>query len=97
MFLEASCPVCDSDLVYSVDIYDMEGDGVHAYIEVVGSWELREFVSMKVVEIFSMLPLPIWKIKKMLTEQGLGNLAEKIIEEIKLQGAYESKGMLLST
>ena len=96
MFVEATCPVCESKLVHEVDIYNDVGEGISANAKVLNSWELREFVSMKVAEILEMLPLPLQAVRRYLKNQGLGNLTEKIIEEVKLHGgAYEHEGMLL--
>ena len=95
MYIEATCPVCESELVHEIDIYNNIGEGVTATAETLNTWELREFVSMKVAEILCMLPLPLQAVRDYLRQQGLGNLAERIIEEIKLHGgAYEREGML---
>lgn len=96
MFVEATCPACNTELVHEIDIYNNAGEGIPANVEVVSSWELREFVSMKVAEILCMLPLPTQAVRDYLKQQGLGNLTEKIIEEVKLHGgAYEREGMLI--
>ncbi|WP_456474112.1 hypothetical protein [Candidatus Pyrohabitans sp.] len=95
MFVEASCPVCESEIVHEVDIFSKRGETISAYVEVKQSWELREFVSMKVVEIFQMLPLPTKVIRENLRALGLDKLADKIVEEVKLYGAYEREGILL--
>lgn len=39
--------------------------------------------------------MPIKQVEEFLRSQGLGNLAEKIIEEIKVVGTYENSGKLL--
>jgi len=94
MYIEATCPVCESELVHYVDFYNDVGEDITANAEVLNSWELREFVSMKVAEILRMLPLPMQAVRDYLKQQGLGNLAERIIEEVKLYGAYEREGIL---
>ena len=81
--------------MHEIDIYNEEGDGVSAQVRVLNTWELREFVSIKIAEILKMLPLPIEYVKAYLSKEGLANIADLIIEEIKLQGAYEREGFLL--
>jgi len=44
-----------------------------------------------------MLPVSLKRVSKLLRREGLGNLAEEIIEEVKVNaGAYEQKGILRS-
>lgn len=96
MYLEATCPVCGSELIHDVDVFERETlNGVQkAYAYVRQSWEKREFVDYIKQQIWEMLPMSIQEIKDFLREQNLGDLAYEIIDEIKLAGAYEKEGVL---
>ncbi len=92
MFVVAECPACTAEIVHEVNILNTHKDGT---INVGNSWEIREFVTHKVNEFIMALPMKINEIEETLNTQGLENLSDKIIDEIKLAGAYESKGNLL--
>ena len=96
MYLEAVCPVCNSEIVHEIDVYERETlNGVRrAYAYAKQSWEKREFVDYIKQQIWEMLPMSIQEIKDFLREQNLGNLVYEIIDEIKLAGAYEKEGVL---
>ena len=97
MYLRAVCPVCQTELIHNIDIYNGVGEGILAMGSINETWVLREFVSARVLEISSMLPVSLKHVSKLLKREGLGNLAEEIIEEVKVYaGAYEQKGILRS-
>jgi len=97
MYLKAVCPACHIELIHNIDIYNRGGEGVSAMASIEETWVLREFVSARVLEISSMLPVSLKHVSKLLRREGLGNLAEEIIEEVKVNaGAYEQKGILRS-